>query len=75
MPGAMARPKKKPDRDRHAEPKVLFHLPHDLREALVAYVRSVEPATTMSAVARLAIQQYLTRQGVWPPEGEKGGRQ
>jgi hypothetical protein len=64
----MTRPKKQPNRDRHREPREVLHLPRDLRDALVAYVRSVVPQTTKSAVVRLAIEEYLARHGVWPPK-------
>jgi hypothetical protein len=73
MLGIMSRPKKQPGRDRHREPREVFHLPPELREALAAYVASVEPATTRSAVVRLALQRFLTDVGFWPPAAGKGG--
>src|SRR5262245_17649131 len=46
-----------------------FHLPGRLLEALEAYVRASRPPTSKSAVMRLALEEFLER------EGAKGARE
>ena len=53
--------------DRHTHPRKAFHAPAPLLGVLAKYVASVSPATTESAVIRLAIERFLTVQGLWPP--------
>jgi hypothetical protein len=53
--------------NRHAEPRESFHLPQALLDALLRYVGQTRPETTKSAVIRLALEEFLTRAGMWPP--------
>jgi hypothetical protein len=57
--------------DRHTTPRVVFHMPQDLFDAFQEYMSSLEPASTDSAVMRLALQRYLESKGYWPRA--KGG--
>jgi hypothetical protein len=75
MPPAMAARKRKPHSDagkratpgRHIEPRESFHLPQALLDALIRYVDQTRPETTKSAVIRLALEEFLTEAGFWPP--------
>ncbi len=50
------------------EPREAFHLPADLREALVKFVDDARPETSKTAVIKLALEEFLTKHGYWPPE-------
>jgi hypothetical protein len=74
MPATMAKARKpRPDgpkrQSRHAEPRESFHLPQALLDALLTYVERTRPETSKSAVIRLALEEFLTRAGLWPPKG------
>ena len=56
---------------RHAA-REAFHLPRKLVEALEAYVSSSRPATSKSAVLRLALEEYLRREAAWPADQKEG---
>ena len=44
-----------------------IYIPADLRDALSGYIRGVRPKTTATAVAQMALEEFLAKQGVWPP--------
>ena len=48
-----------------------FQLPVSLIEALSAFVDQHKPETSKSAVMRLALEEFLERQGFWPGTEEK----
>lgn len=54
---------------KHKEPREAFHLPESLQQALEDYVGYVRPATSKTAVLKAALEDYLERQGFWPPHG------
>lgn len=56
------------EKDRHVEPREVFHLPRDLRDAMLAFIASKRPAPNKSAVLRLALEEFLEREGFWPPK-------
>lgn len=45
-----------------------FQLPAALISALSAFVDQHKPETSKSAVMRLALEQFLERNGFWPPK-------
>lgn len=45
-------------------------LPSDLGRQLTAYANGVRPATSVSSVVSLAIEQYLASVGYWPPPAD-----
>lgn len=51
--------------DRHTHPRLAFHLPEDLRDAIVA--RAKHERRTLTSVIQLAIENYLRECGQWPP--------
>jgi hypothetical protein len=59
--------KKKQQKDRHAQPRLVFHLSDALLEAFNNYTASLQPKPADSAVLRLALERYLTEVGYWPP--------
>lgn len=62
--------------DRHTSPKKVFYLPQELLDALRRYVASFsaqdKPEPTDSEVLRLALRQFLIREG-FPPADAPGG--
>ncbi len=74
MLGIMPTPKRKrtdaKQQNRHKEPREAFHLPPSLREALESYIERTRPRPVKSAVLRLALEEFLERQGLWPPSDE-----
>lgn len=58
---------KQAEPDRHVSPKLQFHLPNDLRSALEDYCRKTRPQPTLTAVLKLALEEFLERAGCWPP--------
>src|SRR5262249_29082348 len=81
MPATMADKSKKRGRgsrpkgtDRHAEPRESFHLPRAMLDALTHYVDSARPPTTKSAVIRLALEEFLSGEGFWPPASEQAAK-
>ena len=75
MSATMARERKskagqaKQTGNRHVEPRESFHLPQAMLDALTSYVERQRPATSKSAVIRLALEEFLTRQGMWSEDG------
>ena len=67
--------KKKPGRprgaDRHSQPRLAFHLDQDLLDAIDAYCAAQQVEPGRLGVARVALQQFLEREGFWPTK--KGG--
>lgn len=53
------------DDDRHKTPRESFHLPGELREALIAYRDSTYPRVDKSAIIRSAIEEFLLKRGYW----------
>jgi hypothetical protein len=53
----------------HRHPRESFHLPDDLRAALVRFVNDTRPRPSKSAVMVAALEQYLESRGYWPPPG------
>jgi hypothetical protein len=60
-------------RDRGTLVPVMFEIPPELHAALEACAE--RDFRTKRAVCTLALQDYLQRQGLWPPSGEKGGEE
>ena len=58
--------------DRHAQPRLAFHLPQSLHDAFKAHVEGLRPKPNESAVLREALEQYLGRVGAWPPPAADG---
>lgn len=56
--------------DRHLEPRESFHLPGELREALVRYCESFRPELPKSAVMRVALEDFLRAKGFWNPSDD-----
>src|ERR1700722_19544459 len=64
------KPKKKmgrPATGRTPSTAVFARVSPELGKALDAYVESIRPRTTNTAVVSLALEEYLTRAGFWPP--------
>lgn len=57
----------KPPRARKGK-SLNVYLSSDLREALDEYISGVRPKTTATAVAEMAIEEFLIRQNAWPPQ-------
>lgn len=70
MLGTMA--KKKPT-DRHSQPRYAFHLEQALLDALGRYCEAQKLVPDKSEVVRLALREYLEREGFWPPSPQKEG--
>jgi hypothetical protein len=67
MTGTMAKQKKNQQKDRHAQPRLVFHLSEALLAAFNEYTSTLQPRPADSAVLRLALERYLTEVGYWPP--------
>lgn len=63
--------KRKRARDRGEVIPLLVELDPELHEALLAQAK--KDLRTRKAVTVLALQEYLTRQGTWPPASRKKG--
>jgi predicted transcriptional regulator len=59
-------------RDRGATRTITVELDPALDDALEAF--RIKDRRTKRAVVTIAIEQYLERQGAWPPAGEGGDR-
>jgi hypothetical protein len=60
---------------RHVNPRFAFHLERELLDALGAYCDAQRLRPDASQVVRLALREYLEREGFWPwppPGGEAG---
>jgi hypothetical protein len=53
--------------DRHAEPRLAFHLEQELLDALDAYRSGQRVKPPVSEVLRTALREFLRREGCWPP--------
>jgi hypothetical protein len=64
--------KKKPDSkrsrgvDRHTKPRLAFHLPAGLLEAMEQYIAETKPHPTASSVLVTALEEFLQGKGRWP---------
>ena len=65
-PVAKKKTTKRPVPGRHAHPKEGFHLPSDLREALIKYIEESKPKPSKSEVIRVALEEFLAKHGRWP---------
>lgn len=54
--------------NRHAQPRKAFHAPAGLFAALDGYITDARPQPSEAAVLRLALEQFLEREGRWPPK-------
>ncbi len=70
MQGVAKAPKKKPERarDRGVIRPVTVEIAPELDEALEACAR--RDRRTKKAVLTIAIEEYLSRQGMWPPASD-----
>jgi hypothetical protein len=74
----MTKPKPKPGRQPDPGPKkptrtgkpINVWLPAPLRDALDAYVDSLRPEPSTTAVVVVALEEYLSRVGFWPPPAD-----
>lgn len=86
MPATMGNEKKKkggrpkePDSkrsqgvDRHSQPRFAFHLDQQLLDAIGAYCDAQRLVPDKSEVVRLAIREFLEREGFWPPKADDAG--
>jgi hypothetical protein len=55
--------------DRHAQPRMVFHLEEELLEAVKDYCAAQTVPPDRSDVARVALRQFLERAGFWPRKG------
>lgn len=53
--------------DRHKEPREAFHLSEKLQAALERFRESKRPKPGKSEVMRTALEDYLEKEGFWPP--------
>ncbi len=69
LPMAKKRPTSKRGQgvDRHLKPRLAFHLDQTLLDVLTGHVESSRPRPTTTAVIVTAIEEYLSRRGLWPP--------
>ena len=58
------RPKRKPQRTGKS---LNVWIQGELRDALDTYVENTKPRTTQTAVVELALEEFLTKAGLWPP--------
>jgi hypothetical protein len=69
--------KKKPESkrsqgvDRHANPRLAFHLDAKLLSALEKHIETLSPRPSMTATLVAAIEEFLTARGCWPPAPAK----
>lgn len=68
----MARKRGKPksdggEADRHAHPRFAFHLERELLDAVGRYCLAQRLVPDKSEVVRLAVREFLEREGFWPP--------
>lgn len=73
MPGmAKKPPKRRPGRPRGRTPTetIFARVSPDLAKALDSYVSTFRPKTTQTAVVEVALEEYLTKHGFWPPAAE-----
>ena len=52
---------------RNAEGKWAARVPLDLHVALMAHIASLRPRPCRSVLMRLALTEYLSSRGLWPP--------
>jgi hypothetical protein len=64
-------PVKPPYVSRHLNPKLVFHLPQELLDALNGFLDTLNPPPPASGVLRVALEEYLERKGHWPKGGKK----
>ena len=61
--------------DRHSQPRFAFHLETELLAALGNYCEAQKLKPDRSEVVRLALREYLEREGFWPPKaGQDAGK-
>jgi hypothetical protein len=65
-------PAERKPQDRHVHPRFAFHLEQDLLDALGHHCVAQRLIPDKSEVVRLAIREFLEREGFWPPKGEEG---
>lgn len=63
----MAKQPKKRTGDRHRNPRYSLHLEPDLLEALGRYCDAQRIRYERSQVVRVALAEFLEREGYWPP--------
>jgi len=57
--------------DRHAEPRIAFHLEEELLAALELYRSRQRVKPPVSEVMRTALREFLKREECWPPATAK----
>ena len=63
---------KKKNEDRHKNPREAFHLSPELLQALTKYIESCRPSPNKSDVFRVALEDFLSKEGYWPrPSGSE----
>ncbi len=65
----MANNKKKPGRPKGRKPTYALYarIKPALGKAFEAYIESIQPRTSATAVIEMIVEQYLTSVGHWPP--------
>lgn len=68
-PGRPKDPNSKRSRgvSRYASPRESFHLPEELRAAMLRFLGSSRPSFDKSKTLRTALEEFLERRGFWPP--------
>jgi hypothetical protein len=56
---------------RHTQPRFAFHLDQELLDAAEAYCKGQRLVPEKSEVMRVALREFLEREGFWPPPGGK----
>lgn len=59
--------KKRPPQGRSPSVTVFARVSPELGSALDAYIEGTRPRTDKTAVVALALEEYLTKVGFWPP--------
>lgn len=61
--------KKTKAKDKHTQPRCVFHLPQELLDELNAYLDKTRPRTNKSEVLRFALENFLEQERKKRPGG------
>lgn len=72
IPSVANNKKGKPGRPPGRKPTdtIFARVPPELGKAIDDYLDSLRPAPTLTAVVKVALEEFLETQGFWPPKDE-----
>jgi hypothetical protein len=60
----------RPSSGRTPTTTIFARVPPDLGKAIDDYLDSLRPAPTLTAIVRVALEEFLQAKGFWPPTGK-----